>query len=464
MIFDSLKNSALYYPVSPRLEKAFGFIASTDWETMEPGIHELDGKDIYVNVMEPALKKPADAKLEIHDAYIDIQVLIRGEQETFGWSERADLRKPLGEFDAGKDIQFFDEVAYLLLFGKLPNRDELKHFNDILASSRTLPTNFTRDVIMKAPSSDIMNSLTRSVLTLASYDNNCSDTSIENVLRQCLGLIAVFPMLAVYGYHAYNHYSNDESMYIHRPQKKLSTAENLLMMLRPDKQYTELEAKVLDTALVLHMEHGGGNNSTFTTRVVTSSGSDTYSVVAAALSSLKGPKHGGANIKVVEMMRDIEAHVSDWTDEDAVRVYLNKILNKEAFDGKGLIYGMGHAVYSLSDPRAQVFKSFVEKLAVAKGRDKDFALYSMIERMAPEVISQKSRIYKGVSANVDFYSGFVYSMLEIPLELYTPIFAIARIVGWSAHRIEELINMDKIIRPAYKSVMQELEYVPLDQR
>lgn len=355
-------------------------------------------------------------------------------------------------------------MAYLLLFGKLPNREELKHFNDILASSRTLPTNFTRDVIMKAPSSDIMNSLTRSVLTLASYDKNCSDTSIENVLRQCLGLIAVFPMLAVYGYHAYNHYSNDESMYIHRPQKKLSTAENLLMMLRPDKQYTELEARVLDTALVLHMEHGGGNNSTFTTRVVTSSGSDTYSVIAAALSSLKGPKHGGANIKVVEMMRDIEAHVSDWTDEDAVRAYLNKILSKEAFDGKGLIYGMGHAVYSLSDPRAQVFKSFVEKLAVAKGRDKDFALYSMIERIAPEVISQKSRIYKGVSANVDFYSGFVYSMLEIPLELYTPIFAIARIVGWSAHRIEELINMDKIIRPAYKSVMQELEYVPLNQR
>lgn len=358
----------------------------------------------------------------------------------------------------------FEEVAYLLLFGKLPNREELNHFNDILASSRTLPTNFTRDVIMKAPSSDIMNSLTRSVLTLASYDKNCSDTSIENVLRQCLGLIAVFPMLAVYGYHAYNHYSNDESMYIHRPQKKLSTAENLLMMLRPDKQYTELEARVLDTALVLHMEHGGGNNSTFTTRVVTSSGSDTYSVIAAALSSLKGPKHGGANIKVVEMMRDIEAHVSDWTDEDAVRAYLNKILSKEAFDGKGLIYGMGHAVYSLSDPRAQVFKSFVEKLAVAKGRDKDFALYSMIERIAPEVISQKSRIYKGVSANVDFYSGFVYSMLEIPLELYTPIFAIARIVGWSAHRIEELINMDKIIRPAYKSVMQELEYVPLNQR
>ena len=358
----------------------------------------------------------------------------------------------------------FEEVAYLVLFGTLPTETELKQFQEILAANRTLPTNFTRDVIMKAPSSDIMNSLTKSVLTLASYDKNCSDTSIENVLRQCIGLISVFPMLAVYAYHAYNHYTNDESMYIHRPQKKLSTAENLLMMLRPDRQYTELEAKVLDIALVLHMEHGGGNNSTFTTRVVTSSGSDTYSVIAAALSSLKGPKHGGANIKVVEMMRDIEANVSDWEDEDAVRDYLQKILNKEAFDRKGLIYGMGHAVYSLSDPRAQVFKGFVKQLATAKGRDKDFALYSMIERLAPEVISRKSRIYKGVGANVDFYSGFVYSMLEIPLEMYTPIFAIARIVGWSAHRIEELINMDKIIRPAYKSVMQEREYLDLEDR
>ncbi len=358
----------------------------------------------------------------------------------------------------------FEEVSYLLLFGELPTEAQLKQFRDILAANRTLPTNFTRDVIMKAPSSDIMNSLTRSVLTLASYDRNCSDISIENVMRQCIGLISVFPMLAVYGYHAYNHYSNDDSMYIHRPQKKLSTAENLLMMLRPDKQYTELEARVLDIALVLHMEHGGGNNSTFTTRVVTSSGSDTYSVVAAALSSLKGPKHGGANIKVVEMMRDIEANVSDWTDEDAVRDYLQKILNKEVFDHKGLIYGMGHAVYSLSDPRARVFKGFVEQLATAKGREKDFELYSMIERLAPEVISGKKKIYKGVSANVDFYSGFVYSMLEIPLEMYTPIFAIARIVGWSAHRIEELINMDKIIRPAYKSVMQERDYVSIEDR
>lgn len=358
----------------------------------------------------------------------------------------------------------FEEIAYLLLFGNLPNEAQLQQFKDILADNRTLPTNFARDVIMKAPSSDIMNTLTRSVLTLASYDTNCSDTSIENVLRQCIGLISVFPMLSVYGYHAYNHYECDDSMYIHRPQKELSTAENLLMMLRPDKKYTELEARVLDTALVLHMEHGGGNNSTFTTRVVTSSGSDTYSVIAAALSSLKGPKHGGANIKVVEMMRDIEANVSDWTDEDAVRHYLNRILNKEVFDRKGLIYGMGHAVYSLSDPRAQVFKGFVKQLASAKGRDKDFALYSMIERLAPNVIAEKARIYKGVSANVDFYSGFVYSMLEIPLELYTPIFAIARIVGWSAHRIEELVNMDKIIRPAYKSVMQELDYVDIGDR
>ncbi len=358
----------------------------------------------------------------------------------------------------------FEEIAYLLLFGSLPNEQELQNFHEILAASRTLPTNFTRDVIMKAPSNDIMNSLTRSVLTLASYDENCNDNTIENVLRQCIGLTAAFPMLAVYGYHAYNHYSNDESMYIHRPQKELSTAENILLMLRPDKKYTELEARVLDIALVLHMEHGGGNNSTFTTHVVTSSGSDTYSVVAAALSSLKGPKHGGANIKVVEMMRDIESNVSDWSDEDAVREYLQRILNKEAFDRKGLIYGMGHAVYSLSDPRAQVFKGFVKQLAMAKGREKDFALYSMIERLAPEVISQKARIYKGVSANVDFYSGFVYSMLEIPLELYTPIFAIARIVGWSAHRIEELINMDKIIRPAYKSVMAERPYVEMEAR
>ena len=358
----------------------------------------------------------------------------------------------------------FDECAYLLPFGDLPTADQLMDFKKTLAYSMTLPTNFVRDVIMKAPSHDIMNSLTKSVLTLASYDDNVSDLSLDNVLRQSLMLISVFPMLSVYGYHAYNHYECDDSLYIHRPDPTLSTAENLLRMLRPDKSYTPTEAKVLDAALVLHMEHGGGNNSTFTTRVVTSSGSDTYSVIAAALSSLKGPKHGGANIKVVQMMEDLRRNVEDTTDEDAVRAYLYRLLNKEAFDKSGLIYGMGHAVYSISDPRAKVFKSFVEKLADEKKHHKDFELYSMIERLAPEVIAEKCRIYKGVSANVDFYSGFVYSLLGIPLELYTPIFAIARIVGWSAHRMEELINVDKIIRPAYKSIVTLKPYQTLKER
>ncbi|MCR1919914.1 citrate/2-methylcitrate synthase [Frisingicoccus caecimuris] len=358
----------------------------------------------------------------------------------------------------------YEEVTYLLLFGRLPNMAELEEFKRVLNASRTLPTNFTRDVIMKAPSKDIMNSITKSVLTLASYDDNMADPSISNVLRQCLQLIAILPMLSVYGYHAYNHYECGDSFYIHRPDENLSTAENILLMLRPDKVYTELEAKVLDIALVLHMEHGGGNNSTFTTRVVSSAGSDTYSVVAAALSSLKGPKHGGANIKVVEMMRDLRENVSDLHDEEAIKEYLGKLLDKQAFDKKGLIYGMGHAVYSLSDPRARIFKSFVERLAKAKGRDEEFGIYSAVERLAPEVIAEKRKIYKGVSANVDFYSGFVYNMLDIPLELYTPIFAMARIVGWSAHRIEELVNVDKIIRPAYLSIMEEKDYKPLEDR
>lgn len=358
----------------------------------------------------------------------------------------------------------FEEIAYLLLFGNLPNVSELQEFQENLTMMRMLPTNFTRDVIMKAPSKDIMNSLTKSILTLASYDRQAADISIENVLRQCMSLISVFPMLSVYGYHAYNHYERNDSLYIHRPDSKLSTAENILRMLRPGMDYTYLEANVLDIALVLHMEHGGGNNSTFTTRVVTSSGSDTYSVIAAALSSLKGPKHGGANIKVVEMMDNIKNNIKDLNDEEEVRNYLARMLNKEVFDKSGLIYGMGHAVYSISDPRATIFKGFVEKLAVNKKRDEDFKLYSMIERLAPEVIAEKRNIYKGVSANVDFYSGFVYSMLNIPLELYTPIFAIARIVGWSAHRLEELINADKIIRPAYKSVMEERTYIGLDER
>lgn len=358
----------------------------------------------------------------------------------------------------------FEEAGYLILFGELPTKSQLNEFISIVNEGRTLPTNFTRDVIMKAPSKDLMNSLTKSVLTLASYDSNASGLSIKNVLRQCLNLISVMPMLAVYGYQAYNHYLCDDSLYIHRPQPELSTAENLLLMLRPDKQYSPLEAKVLDIALILHMEHGGGNNSTFTTRVVSSSGSDTYSVIAAALCSLKGPKHGGANIKVMEMMDDLRDKVSDTSDRDAVKHYLERTVAKKEFDHKGLIYGMGHAVYSLSDPRARVFKSFVEKLAIEKHREKDFALYSAVEELAPQIIAEKRRIYKGVSANVDFYSGFVYSMLGIPLELYTPLFAIARIVGWSAHRIEELVNADKIIRPGYKSVMDIREYKGIDDR
>ena len=350
----------------------------------------------------------------------------------------------------------FEKIAYLLLFGELPDEQELQEFTEVLGKSRTLPTNFTRDVIMKAPSKDIMNSMTRSILTLASYDSKTADTSIHNCIRQCMQLIANFPMLAVYGYHAYNHYENDSSMYIHRPDPSLSTAENFLQMLRADNKYTELEAKVLDVALMLHMEHGGGNNSTFTTRVVTSAGTDTYSAIAAAMSSLKGPKHGGANIKVMEMMQDIRANVSDWADRDEVRAYLAKMLDGEVFDKKGLIYGMGHAVYSLSDPRERVFRSYVENLAEAKNQQKQMNLYNMIEELAPELIAEKRHIFKGVSPNVDFFSGFVYEMLGIPQELYTPLFAIARIGGWSAHRLEELVGMGKIIRPAYRSVMEEI--------
>lgn len=358
----------------------------------------------------------------------------------------------------------FEEIAYLLLFGDLPDKSQLDRFTQTLGYSRTLPTNFVRDVVMKAPSQDMMSCLARSILTLASYDEKASDISVPNVLRQCLMLVSVMPMLAVYGYHAFNHYERGGSMYIHRPDENLSTAENILRLLRPDMKYSEVEAHVLDLALILHMEHGGGNNSTFTTHVVTSSGTDTYSVVAAALASLKGPKHGGANIKVVEMMDDLRKEVKDWNNEEEVEAYLRKLLHKEAFDRKGLIYGMGHAVYSKSDPRAEIFKGFVRQLSQEKGRMEDFDLYSMIERLAPQVIADERKIYKGVSANVDFYSGFVYSMLDIPNELFTPMFAIARIVGWSAHRIEELINMDKIIRPAYVSVMEEEEYKAMELR
>lgn len=416
------------------------------------GLRDLNGRGVIAgltNISEIISKKTEDGQ----------EVPCEGELYYRGYNINDLVRGFIAE-----DRKGFEETTYLLLFGQLPNRDELAAFKKLLCKGRTLPTNFVRDVVMKASTHDLMNSLSRSVLTLASYDDRCDDISLPNVLRQCLMLISVFPMLSVYSYHAYNHYECGGSMYIHYPSDSLSTASNILRMLRPDMKYSPLEAKVLDLALVLHMEHGGGNNSSFTTHVVTSSGTDTYSAMAAALGSLKGPKHGGANIKVVQMFQDLKKNVRDTTDEDEITDYLERLLHKQAFDHKGLIYGMGHAVYSLSDPRAQIFKSFVSQLAKEKSREKDFALYSMVERQAAKLIAGERRIYKGVSANVDFYSGFVYSMLDLPLELYTPMFAIARIVGWSAHRLEELINTDKIIRPAYESVMTPQDYHPLANR
>ena len=357
----------------------------------------------------------------------------------------------------------FEEITYLLLFGELPNTKELEEFKETLIERRTLPPTFVRDIIMKAPSKDMMNSLSRSILNLYSYDDNADDTSIPNVLRQCLNLISQFPMMMVYGYHAYN-YRMGQDLYIYAPKPELSTAENILMMLREDRKYTHFEATVLDMALVLHMDHGGGNNSTFTTHVVTSSGTDTYSTMAAAMASLKGPKHGGANIKVTSMFADMKEKLTDWTDKEQIRQYLTDLLDKKAFDRKGLIYGMGHAIYSVSDPRAEIFKDFVKQLAVEKGYEKEYALYETVEHMAPEIISEKRKMYKGVNANVDFYSGLVYEMLGLPKELYTPIFAAARIVGWSAHRLEELKNVDKIIRPAYKPLAPYRDYVKMEER
>ncbi len=416
------------------------------------GLRDISGKGVLAGLTEIGEIRsytivdnemiPCEGKLFYRG--IDIEELVRGfvSEKRFG----------------------YEEITYLLLFGDLPNKKELSMFSDLLASYRTLPTHFVRDIIMKAPSKDMMNTLARSVLTLYSYDDRADDVSIPNVLRQSLQLIALFPMLSVYAYQAYSHYHDGKSLYIHSPQPELSTAENILHILRPDSSYTELEAKILDIALVLHMEHGGGNNSTFATHVISSSGTDTYSSVAASLGSLKGPRHGGANIKVVHMFEDMKQVIRDWTDEDEVRSYLRALLSRDAFDHAGLIYGMGHAVYSLSDPRANIFKAFVETLAQEKGRKKEFQLYSMVERLAPQVIAEERQIYKGVSANVDFYSGFVYSMLDLPAELYTPIFAMARIVGWSAHRIEELANNGKIIRPAYKSVTKKQKYVKLSRR
>lgn len=421
--------------ISPRLYEEYG---------VKKGLRDENGNGVLAgltNISKITSSKIVDGK----KIPCDGQLWYRGYRVE-------DLIGSLGETELG-----YEKIAYLLLMGQMPDSAAAEEFRRLLGECRTLPTNFTRDVIMKAPGKDIMNSMTRGILTLASYDERAVDTSVSNSLRQCIQLIAEFPLLAVYGYHAYNYYENMDSMVIHRPDSALSTAENLLMMLRPNKKYTATEAKVLDTALILHMEHGGGNNSTFTTRVITSSGSDTYSTIAAAMSSLKGPKHGGANIKVMEMMEDIRLHVPNCSDKEALEDYLAKIINKEAFDRKGLVYGMGHAVYSLSDPRERIFKGYVEKLAAEKGRGDDLTLYRNVEELAPQLITKHRRIYKGVSPNVDFYSGFVYDMLGIPQELYTAMFAVARIVGWSAHRIEELICMDKIIRPAYMSVMEERE-------
>ena len=416
------------------------------------GLRDVDGKGVLTgltDISEILQNKVVDGKT----VPIDGQLYYRGynvEDIVAGFVE---------------DNRFgFEETTYLLLFGKMPTAQELEEFKGIIGSYRALPTNFVRDVVMKAPSDDMMNTLARSVLTLYCYDSNPNDISIENVLRQCLQLIAVFPQLAVYGYQAYNHYLRNQSLYIHVPEPTLSTAEVILKLLRPDQKYTDLEAKVLDMALVLHAEHGGGNNSTFTTHVVTSSGTDTYSAISAALCSLKGPKHGGANVQVSRMFEDLKINVKNWNDEEEISNYLANILDKKAFDRSGLIYGVGHAVYSISDPRAMILKGAVGKLAKAKGLEDEYKLYQNVEKLAPKVIGEKKKMYKGVSVNVDFYSGFIYHMLNLPTELYTPLFAIARIAGWSAHRMEELINGNKIIRPAYMSIAEHKEYKKLSDR
>lgn len=363
------------------------------------------------------------------------------------------------------DMKFgFEETTYLLLFGELPNKAQLDSFKEILAEMQELSGQFIRDVIMKAPSSNIMNALQKGILTLYSYDPNPDDVSVPNVLRQSLQLISKLPLISVYAYHAYLHFEKDATLVIRNPDKNCSIAENILRMLRYDGQYTPLEAKVLDTALVLHAEHGGGNNSTFTTHVVSTTGTDSYSAIAASIGSLKGPKHGGANMKVQQMFKDIKAHIKDWEDEDEIRKYIIKILNKEAFDGAGLVYGMGHAVYTLSDPREVILKDCAKQLSIEKGMEKEFKLYETVERIASEQIAIKRRLFKPVCANVDFYSGYVYTMLEIPEELFTPIFAIARMSGWCAHRLEELVNNGKIIRPAYKFVGVHKDYTGLKDR
>ncbi|HHU75834.1 MAG TPA: citrate/2-methylcitrate synthase [Firmicutes bacterium] len=416
------------------------------------GLRDLNGKGVLTGLTEiseivsskviDGKEYPCEGKLYYRG--IDIEKIVNGfiKENRFG----------------------FEEVAYLLMFGQLPDTRELNDFTRVLGRYRSLPTSFVRDIIMKAPSKDMMNTLARSVLTMYSYDDRAEDASLPNVLRQCLQLVALFPLLAVYGYQAYCHYHGKKSLYIHAPMTELSTAGNILHILRANSEYTPLEVKLLDLALVLHAEHGGGNNSSFTVHVVTSSGTDTYSAITAALGSLKGFRHGGANIKVSQMFEDMKASIKDWTDESSITDYLTRLLEKQAFDRTGLIYGMGHAIYSLSDPRANLLKQFVGRLAREKNRQEEFQLYSLVEKLAPKIIAERRRIYKGVSANVDFYSGLVYHMLDLPIQLYTPLFAIARIAGWSAHRIEEIINVNKIIRPSYKAVSGYKEYVPLAER
>ena len=450
---------SIFFDITPKIEElalkceqnnAIEKELYTKYE-VKRGLRDLNGKGVLAgltNISDVCASKIVDGKSvpcegNLYYRGYNIKDLVRGFLEA--------------------DHPGFEETAYLLLFGELPNKAQLEEFQNMIAERRMLPPNFVRDVIMKAPSRDMMNSITRSILQLYSYDEKADDTSIPNVLRQCLNLISQFPMLMVYGYHAYN-YRRGEDLYIYAPKAELSTAENILMMLREDRKYTKLEAEILDMALVLHMDHGGGNNSTFTTHVVTSSGTDTYSTIAAAMASLKGPKHGGANIKVTQMFEDMKSVLTDWEDEDQIRAYLEALLDKKAFDRKGLIYGMGHAVYSISDPRADIFKGFVKKLAKEKGHEAEYGLYEKVEHLAPEIIGEKRKMYKGDNANVDFYSGLVYSMLDLPPALYTPIFAAARIVGWSAHRLEELKNVDKIIRPAYKPLAPYRDYIKLDDR
>ena len=416
------------------------------------GLRDVNGKGVLAGLTDISTitgRKEVDGKI----------IPVEGELRYRGY----DIKKLVTGFY--KEERFgYEEIAYLLIFGDLPGKAELKAFRELLGSYRTLPTNFVRDVIMKAPGNDMMNTLQRGVITLYSYDEMADDLSVANVLRQSLQLISTMPLLAVYGYHAYHHYIEGKSLYIHTPRPELSTAENILRILRPDKRYSRLEARVLDVALVLHMEHGGGNNSTFTNHVVTSSGTDTYSAVAASLASLKGPKHGGANIKVVRMFDEMKKEVKDWEDEEAIQNYLIRLLNREAFDRSGLIYGLGHAVYSISDPRAKIFKRYLSRLAKEEGFQEEYEFYQRVEKLAVRTIKKERRIYKGVSANIDFYSGFLYRILGLPDQLFTPMFAVARMVGWTAHRIEELINGDKIIRPAYESVSMEKTYLPMSRR